>query len=196
MQQLDNDEICAKERSVNRRDFLRNGSFVVAGAMLGTTGVLSACSDSPSSKDTTQSEAAASPTQTSDYMFDEPEMKTLAKRFFDLAESDEKDEFLACFAPDAMIWINTGEMELTSDEIAEVLMVKLSGVVTDKKYEQRRVNAFPGGFVERHLLCGTRKSDGYRVEMPACLVIEVNDEGEITRLDNYEDSAKAAEFYV
>ncbi|WP_234567080.1 nuclear transport factor 2 family protein [Rhodohalobacter sp. 614A] len=127
--------------------------------------------------------------------FDESKMRAFAKHFFDSAESDDKDNFLACFAPEAIIWINTGELELTPSQTAEVLMVQLSGAITDKKYEQRRVNVFPGGFVERHLLCGTRKTDGYRVEMPACLVIEVNDEGKITRIDNYEDSAKAAEFY-
>ena len=127
--------------------------------------------------------------------FNESKMRAFAKHFFDLAEADDKDNFLACFIPEATVWINTGELKLTPGETAEVLMAQLSGVITDKRYEQRRVDVFPGGFVERHLLSGTRKTDGVRVEMPACLVIEVNDEGKITKIDNYEDSAKAAEFY-
>jgi ketosteroid isomerase-like protein len=54
------------------------------------------------------------------------------------------------------------------------------------------VHTFDGGFVHQHVLSGTRK-DGARLSLPACLVCEVKD-GRITRLDEYFDSARVAEF--
>jgi ketosteroid isomerase-like protein len=52
---------------------------------------------------------------------------------------------------------------------------------------------FPGGFVQQHVLRGTRKHDGERLALPACIVCAVKD-GKITRLDEYFDSARVAEF--
>jgi ketosteroid isomerase-like protein len=47
--------------------------------------------------------------------------------------------------------------------------------------------------VQQHVLRGTRALDGVRVALPACIVCAVKD-GKITRLDEYFDSARVAEF--
>jgi ketosteroid isomerase-like protein len=64
--------------------------------------------------------------------------------------------------------------------------------VVDRAYVDRRLAVFPTGFVQQHVLRGTRTQDGVVVELPACLVAEVAD-GRITRLDGYFDSAHVAE---
>ena len=72
----------------------------------------------------------------------------------------------------------------------------LAGMVTrivDRLYDDRRVEVFPGGFVQQHVLRGTRVQDGVRVHLPACIVCAVKD-GRITRLDEYFDSARVADF--
>jgi hypothetical protein len=51
---------------------------------------------------------------------------------------------------------------------------------------------FEGGFVHQHELRGVR-ADGVKLALPACLVCLVKD-GKITRLDEYFDSARVAEF--
>ena len=50
-----------------------------------------------------------------------------------------------------------------------------------------------GGFVQQHVLRGTRKHDGARLALPAYVVCAVKD-GKITRLDEYFDSARVADF--
>jgi len=65
--------------------------------------------------------------------------------------------------------------------------------IVDRLYDERRLNVFPGGFVHQHVLRGTRKHDGVRVALPACVICQVKD-GKITRLDEYFDSAGVAQF--
>lgn len=120
------------------------------------------------------------------------EMRALAKRFFDCVEAGDVDGLVACYAPDARIWHNTDRLEQTPAENEATLkgMVKR---ISDRVYAHRRLQVFPGGFVQQHVLQGTRIHDGVRVELPACIVCEVKD-GRITRLDEYFDSATVAEF--
>lgn len=121
----------------------------------------------------------------------ETAMRQLAKRFFDAVEAGDIATLRACYADDARIWHNTDELEQSPEDNAEVLrgMVKR---ITERIYAERRLEVFPGGFVQRHVLEGTRQ-DGVRLRLPACIVCEVRD-GRITRLDEYFDSARVAEF--
>ena len=125
-------------------------------------------------------------------MSTEAEIRALAKRFFDCVEQGDIDGLVACYAPDAKIWHNTDELEQGPEDNRVVL----SGMVTrivDRLYDNRRVEIFPGGFVQQHVLRGTRIQDGGRVALPACIVCAVEN-GRITRLDEYFDSARVAEF--
>jgi len=119
------------------------------------------------------------------------EMRDLAKRFFDAVEQGDIDTLYGCYAPDAKIWHNTDEAEQSRDDNAETLkgMVRR---ISDRVYAKRRLDVFEGGFVQRHELQGTR-ADGVRLHLPACIVCQVSD-GRITRLDEYFDSARVAEF--
>jgi ketosteroid isomerase-like protein len=125
-------------------------------------------------------------------MAEPDEIKALAKRFFDCVEQGDIDGLVACYAPDAKIWHNTDEQEQAPSENRATL----EGLVTrilDRVYDDRRLEVFPGGFVQQHVLRGTRKHDGERVALPACIVCAVKG-GKITRLDEYFDSARVAEF--
>jgi len=124
-------------------------------------------------------------------MSDDDAMRALATRFFDCIEAGDIDGMFALYAPDARIWHNTDGLEQTPIENGD----GLKGFVTrilDRTYDDRRVQVLPTGFVHQHVLHGTRKHDGVRVEMPACIVCEVKD-GRITHLDEYFDSAHVAE---
>ena len=96
-------------------------------------------------------------------------MRALAKRFFDCVEQGDIDGLVACYAPDAEIWHNTDEAIQGPEDNKKTL----SGMVTrilDRVYDNRRVEVFPGGFVQQHVLRGTRSHDGVRVHLPACIV--------------------------
>ena len=125
-------------------------------------------------------------------MSTEAEIRALAQRFFDCVEQGDIDGLVACYAPDAKIWHNTDELEQGPEDNRKVL----AGMVTriaDRLYDNRRVEIFPGGFVQQHVLRGTRVHDGGRVALPACVICAVEG-GRITRLDEYFDSARVAEF--
>jgi ketosteroid isomerase-like protein len=125
-------------------------------------------------------------------MSDDPAMRALAKHFFDCVEAGDVDSLVACYAPDARIWHNTDRQEQGPADNAATLKGMVTRIV-DRTYADRRVQVFPTGFVQQHVLQGTRKHDGARLELPACIVCEVKD-GKITRLDEYFDSAGVAEF--
>lgn len=122
----------------------------------------------------------------------EAETAALAKRFFDCIETGDVDGLVACYAADAEIWHNTdGQVQGPQDNRAT-----LSGLVryfADRAYDERRLDVFPGGFVQQHVLNATRVRDGVKVALAACLVCRVKD-GKITRLDEYFDSAAVAAF--
>ena len=119
-------------------------------------------------------------------------MRALAKRFFDCVEAGDVDGLVACYAPDAKIWHNTDGLEQAPAENERTLKGMVERIV-DRLYDERRLNVFPGGFVHQHVLRGTRKHDGVRVALPACVICQVKD-GKITRLDEYFDSAGVAQF--
>ncbi len=126
-------------------------------------------------------------------MSDDPAaIRALAKRFFDCVEAGDIKGLIACYAPDAKIWHNTDRLEQGPADNEKTLsgMVKR---IADRVYADRRVEVFASGFVQQHVLQGTRIQDGVRVELPACIVCAVSD-GRITRLDEYFDSAGVAEF--
>ena len=115
----------------------------------------------------------------------------LAGRFFDGIEAGDVDTVAACYAPDAVIWHNTDGLEQGPAENARTLR----GLVrhfSNRVYDQRRLAAFPGGFVQQHVLRAVW-ADGAAVELPCCIVCQVAN-GRITRLDEYFDSAHVAAF--
>ena len=61
----------------------------------------------------------------------------------------------------------------------------------DRKYRVIRLEALPDGFLQQHVLEATLP-DGTPWAMDACVVVRMKD-GLIVRLDEYIDSAKAAE---
>lgn len=119
-------------------------------------------------------------------------VRALAKRFFDCVEAGDVDGLVACYAPDARIWHNTDRAEQTPAENRATLNAMVARIL-DREYADRRLQVFPGGFVQQHVLKGTRAYDGVRVGLPACIVCQVTD-GKVTRLDEYFDSAQVAAF--
>jgi len=118
-------------------------------------------------------------------------IRALAERFFDAIEAGDIATVREVYAPAALIWHNTDEIATSVDENLEVLK-GFVGRIRDRRYRERRLEVFDGGFVQQHVLHGVR-ADGVAVTLPACLVCQVEG-GMITRLDEYFDSARVAVF--
>ncbi|WP_188238129.1 nuclear transport factor 2 family protein [Sphingopyxis sp. LK2115] len=125
-------------------------------------------------------------------MIDLDDIRRLATRFFDAIEAGDIATMRDSFTPDAEIWHNSDELIVTRDQTAATLTGMVARI-SDREYADRRLNVFPGGFVQQHVLKGRRVHDGAPVRLP-CAIICTVEQGRITRLDEYFDSAHVAEF--
>lgn len=119
-------------------------------------------------------------------------MAALAKDFFDSVERGDVAKLKSFYAPDAKIWHNTDEIEQSPDDNVKTLEGFVARIA-DRRYENRRLSVFPGGFVQQHRLTGRRTLDNVPVSLTACIVCQVEN-GRIVRLDEYFDSAAVAQF--
>ena len=113
----------------------------------------------------------------------------VADRLFAAIEAGDLDAVRDVYAPGAAIWHNTDGIAQSRDENLRTL-AWVVGNLRDRSYDDVRRSATADGFVQQHVMRATR-TDGERVEIPACIVCTVAD-GHITRLDEYIDSAHVA----
>jgi len=122
-------------------------------------------------------------------MTDTTDIDALANRFFGAIEAGDIAQVEACYAPDAIVWVNFGESEQTVPENLRVL-TWLSKTLQERHYDVKRREILPDGFLQQHVLTG-KLASGEAFAMPACLVVKVED-GRIKRLDEYIDGTRAA----
>jgi ketosteroid isomerase-like protein len=120
------------------------------------------------------------------------DIQKLAKEFFDAVERGDVAKLKSIYAPNAKIWHNTDEAEQSPEENVKTLEGFVARIA-DRRYENRRLHVFHGGFVQQHRLTGRRTLDNKAVALTACIVCAVEN-GRITRLDEYFDSAAVARF--
>ncbi|KRB41005.1 MAG: nuclear transport factor 2 family protein [Pseudomonadota bacterium] len=117
--------------------------------------------------------------------------RALAARLFDAIERGDVDGVADCYAPDLVVWHNFDNLDQSREDNLKTLAGMIERI-SERRYEQRRVDVFDGGFVQQHVLTGRRK-DGVYVSMPGVLVGTLKD-GKISRLNEYLDSAHVAAF--
>jgi ketosteroid isomerase-like protein len=113
---------------------------------------------------------------------------TVADRLMDALNRADADAVRATYAPDARIWHNFDQgLQSVEENIESMKFVhsKLQGL----NYDVQNRIAFPGGFVQQHVLRGTLPS-GEAFALPACAICTVKD-GRITLLEEYLDTAQA-----
>ena len=117
------------------------------------------------------------------------ETLAFAERFIGAIESGDVAGVRACYAPGAVIWHNTDDVEQSVEQNIKVLEWFMRAL-PDRHYRVLRREALSDGFLQQHVLEATLP-DGTRWQMFACCVIRMEG-GLITRLDEYLDSAQAA----
>ena len=117
----------------------------------------------------------------------DPATEDLASKFIDGIVAGDAEAVAACCAPDVVVWHNYDNLEVPLDKVLPIL-TWLYRNVSELAYADVRRHAVTGGYVQQHVVQGTKSSNGYRLELPACLVVQVLD-GLIVRLDEYLDSA-------
>ena len=116
------------------------------------------------------------------------EILAFAKKFVDSIQAGYIATTRACYHPDAKLWHNTDGIEQTVDQNMKVLDWFIR-TLPDRNYRVTRREALSDGFLQQHVLEATLP-DGTKWAMDACVVIRIEN-GLITRLDEYLDSAQA-----
>lgn len=119
--------------------------------------------------------------------------RALADRFIQAIEAGDIETVKACYDPSVIVWLNTagvGVDRATNLEVLSGFIAKTS----QRQYLDRRVQTFPGGYVQQHLLKTTHVK-GPVLELAATLVCQVQ-YGLIVRLDEYFDSAPLTAWYA
>src|SRR5262249_17869618 len=95
-------------------------------------------------------------------------IRALASRLFDSFERGDVDGVADCYGPDLVVWHNFDGLEQSRGDNLKTL-AGLIARISNRRYTDRRLNVFDGGFVQQHVLTGVRK-DGVRVSLPGVLV--------------------------
>jgi ketosteroid isomerase-like protein len=118
----------------------------------------------------------------------EDQTLAFAEKFMAAIQAGDVDTVRACYAPDAKIWHNNDNLEQSVEQNLKVLgwfMRKLP----DRHYRIVRREALKDGFLQQHVLEATLPN-GTAWKMAACVVVRIEN-GKVTRLDEYLDSAQA-----
>lgn len=117
----------------------------------------------------------------------------LADRFIQAIEAGDIHTVKACYHPDVVVWLNTAGVGVDRQTNLQVL-TGFVGKTSERRYQNRRVQTFPGGYVQQHLLKATHIK-GPVLKLAATLVCQVQ-HGVIIRLDEYFDSAPLTDWYA
>lgn len=80
-------------------------------------------------------------------------IRALAARFFDAIEQGDLVKVESCYAPELVVWHNFSGVEQPRNEN----LARLAGMVrriSNRRYQNRRLDVFDGGFVQQHVLTG------------------------------------------
>ena len=113
------------------------------------------------------------------------ELDAIAGRLFAAFVAHDLDAVEAMLAPDAVVVQNGTEMTWAE---ARPILAGFRDVLGDHRYtEVRRVTGNQVVVEEHHVLSTT--PDGRKIDLPACVVIRVDADRLITRIDEYVDTA-------
>jgi ketosteroid isomerase-like protein len=118
-----------------------------------------------------------------------PDALELGERLFRAIGSGDLDAVREIYSPTIKVWHNFDRVEQSLEENLRILEWVVKNVA-GLRYEEVRRERTESGFLQQHVLRGTAPG-GRALEVRACVVCRVED-GRITRLDEYLDSAELA----
>jgi ketosteroid isomerase-like protein len=114
----------------------------------------------------------------------------IADRLFDAIEHSDIATVEELFSPDVAVW-KSGDVR-DNDHARSVRIISwFVNATVDRRYEVLDRQVFDGGFVQQHVLHATGRT-GVSIAMRVCIVIKLDNDGLITRIDEYFDPAAMA----
>jgi ketosteroid isomerase-like protein len=102
-------------------------------------------------------------------------------------------ELAGLYADDVVVWHNNDRLDMT--QAASLASIGgLSSIAQDVRMDDVRVDEISGGFVQRFVLRGVVRATGNAIELHNCIVVQLDGDGRITRMEEYVDPNGAAQF--
>jgi ketosteroid isomerase-like protein len=111
------------------------------------------------------------------------ELSNIADRLFRAFEAHDADTIRELCAPGARFWSSATKHESDVEDLLKALP-SMRAAIGDHRYEEVRRLIAPDGFVEQHAVRSTRP-DGKPLDIEVCVVVRVDEESRIVRLDEY-----------
>lgn len=114
----------------------------------------------------------------------------IADSLFSAIEGSDITAVEQLFSPDVAVWKSGDDRD--SDRVRSVRIIGwFIETTAERRYQILDRQFFDGGFVQQHVLHATAGSGGV-LAMRVCMVIKVDADGLITRIDEYFDPADLA----
>ncbi len=112
-------------------------------------------------------------------------LSEIADRLFNAFVAHDHDTVIAMMTPDAVLVQNGNSMAVAE---AMAMIESLIAIIGDHRYEDVRRVVGENAIVEEHRVRSTTPS-GLEVDLAACVILRLNDDGKIISLDEYVDTA-------
>ena len=114
----------------------------------------------------------------------------VAERLFAAIEKGDIAALTALWSDDVVVWRQGGGRERDKPRALGVIEWFVDATA-ERRYEVLDREVFDTGFVQQHILHATRRA-GERVARRVCLVVKLEADGLIRRIDEYLDPAELA----
>jgi ketosteroid isomerase-like protein len=117
-------------------------------------------------------------------------INAVADQLFDAIERGDYEAVESLWTQDVLVW-HSGDPRDNQRARALKVIRWFMEVTATRSYEILDRQFFEGGFVQQHVL-RARRADDVSINMRVCIVIKVNADGLITRIDEYFDPVDMA----
>jgi ketosteroid isomerase-like protein len=114
----------------------------------------------------------------------------LADELFAAIERGDESRLDTLFAENIAVWRAGAQRDDDKERAMKVLRWFIR-VTAERNYEVLDRQLFPDGFVQQHILHATGRNGGV-IALRVCIVIKVNSNDHINRIDEYFDPAQLA----
>jgi ketosteroid isomerase-like protein len=117
------------------------------------------------------------------------EKLAIAHLFAMASRSNDAAAYAALCAPDATTWHNFDDLQVTTEQTVRTI-AWLHRTVADLAWIDVALLPTPTGFVSQTILTGTAPGGPLRAH--SCVVVTLNDDGLVQRVDEYLDPSQTA----
>jgi ketosteroid isomerase-like protein len=117
------------------------------------------------------------------------EKLAIAARFAAASRANDAEAYAAMCAPEAVTWHNFDDGEVTTGQSVRTV-AWLHRAVANLTWIDVALHPTPSGFVSQTILTGTAPGGALRAH--SCVVVTLNDDGLVERVEEYLDSAQTA----